>query len=185
MFGDVQSPTSIVSLFCRTLLTTQEVAEGGNLYQPSWEPKHYSLQKLTDIRGGGGVIFLVLGRWCSLQTVCAPDSISRTWHNQSSTRHWQWSTSCSWVPVYEINSHYTSCILESMRTCEFHSYLWCCPLNWYFSSMRDIVIFIHQIPRHSKVTDLKIHTMFDKTLLYTQPPAVAFHDLLYTECHIK
>ena len=34
-------------------------------------------------------------------------------------------------------------------------YLRSCPLYWYFSSMRNIVVFVHQISRHSKVTDLK------------------------------
>ena len=33
--------------------------------------------------------------YCNFQMVCVQDSKSHTWHTQSSTHHWQWSTSCS------------------------------------------------------------------------------------------
>ena len=33
---------------------------------------------------------------------------------------------------------------------------WRCPFDGYPSSMRDIVILVHQVPGHTKVTDLYI-----------------------------
>ena len=48
-------------------------------------------------------------------------------------------------------------------------YLWGSPFHWHFSSMRNVVIFIHQITRHSKVTDLEtasVNTMHKIPRLY-------------------
>ena len=93
--------------------------------------------------------------------VCVRGSISHTWHNQSSTHHWQSNISCSVWPI-ERNSKFWKLAIETFHICwknnnVYYSfsfiYLWGRPLHWHFSSLGNIGV-IHHIARHPKITYL-------------------------------
>ena len=119
---------------------------------------------------GGYTVIVMQCSWFTLKTlppychmsqkVCVPDSISHTWHSQSSTHHWQWSTSCNEVPTIierSINSYYLRhqmLVQSSVVWIMTMSYLGCCPFDGDFPSMRNVVVPVLQVSRQTKVTNL-------------------------------